>query len=124
MGPLARLWTWTGHLFIPLAFAWGFYVRGGLAVAPPAEGVVISRAYAGLLVTLAAGTVLAWTFALYVRVAKQRDARILVPPNTTFEEKKDRNTLVSCATAAVFALAVTLSLIVFGVRYADSAVHG
>ena len=88
MIPLAKLWTWTGQLFIPLAFAWAVYIRNGLDSAPPADGVLVSRAYAGLVLTLAAATVLSWSFALYVRAARQRQAKVLVPPNTTFEDEE------------------------------------
>lgn len=123
MIPLARLWTWTGQVFIPLAFAWAVYVRNGLDTAPPSDGVIISRAYAGLLMTLAAGMVLGWSFALYVAAAKQRRAKLLVPPNTTFEDKKDRNAIVSWATATVFAAAIIAELIVFGSSYAKSEIH-
>src|SRR5947209_2189872 len=98
MMPLARLWTWTGQLFIPLALGWAVYVRNGLDTTAASEGVIVSRAYAGLLLTLACGAVLCWAFALYVHAAKQRGAHTLVPPNTTFENKKERNRALSWAT--------------------------
>jgi hypothetical protein len=123
MLPLARLWTWTGQLFIPLAFGWAIYIRNGFDTAPVPDGVVISRAYAGLLLTLAAGTILSWSFALYVSLAKQYRARTLAPPNTTFEEKKDRNVVISWATVLVFAAAVIAGIIVFGASYAKSELY-
>lgn len=27
----ARLWTWVGSVYVPLALGWAIYVRGGLA---------------------------------------------------------------------------------------------
>ena len=122
MMPLARLWTWTGQLFIPLALGWAVYVRNGLDTT--AEGVVVSRAYAGLLLTLACGAVLCWAFALYVRAAKQRGAHTLVPPNTTFEDKKERNRTLSWATAVVFAVAILAGSILFASSYSNSRIHG
>ena len=124
MKPLAKLWTWTGQLFIPLAIGWAIYIRNGVGEKAPPEGVLISRGYWGVLVTLLAGSALAWTCALYVREAKQRRARLLVPPNTTFEEGKERNPVISYATAGVFALAVLAALAMFGVRYSDSRIYG
>jgi hypothetical protein len=68
MKPLAKLWTWIGQSFIPLAVSWAFYVRGGLPTdKPPTDGVLISRAYWGVLITLAVGIVLCAAFALYAR---------------------------------------------------------
>jgi hypothetical protein len=124
MKPLAKFWTWTGHLFIPIAIGWAIYVRNGFGDKAPPDGVLISRGYWGVLVTLIAGGALAWTCALYVRLAKQQGARLFVPPNTTFEEGKDRNPFISYGTACVFALAVLAALVMFGVRYSDSLVHG
>lgn len=125
MMPLARLWTWTGHLFIPVAVVWAFYVRNGLfADKPPTEGAAISRAYWGLLVSLAAGAVLSWTVALYASAAKgSHSTTILIPANTTFEDETNRNLVISWASLCVFSLAIALALSVFGVRYGDSLIH-
>jgi hypothetical protein len=124
MTPLSKLWTWTGHLFIPFALGWAFFVRNGLlADKPPTDGAIISRAYWGILVTLAAGIVLSWAFALYARAAKERHSRIIVPGNTTFESESSRNLVISWATVCTFGVAVLLSLIVFGVRYAESSIY-
>ena len=124
MMPLAKLWTWIGQLFIPLAIGWAIYVRNGFGDKAPPDGVLISRGYWGLLVTLLAGSALVWTCALYVRIARNRRARTLVPPNTAFEEAKDRNPAISYGTACVFALAVVTALTMFGVRYSESLVYG
>ena len=124
MKPLARLWTWTGQLFIPLAIAWAIYIRNGLGEKAPPDGALISRGYWGVLVTLVTGSTLVWTCALYVRIAKRRRARLLVPPNTTFEEHKDRSVVISYGTACIFALAILLALVMFGVRYSDSRIYG
>jgi hypothetical protein len=123
MLPLAKLWTWTGHLFIPLALGWAIYVRSGLPGDLPAIGIIISRANFGLIATLIAAGVLVWTFALYVQTAKARGATSLVPPNTTFEDEKTRNLIISCGTAAVFSMSVVASLIIFSVRYAESTIY-
>lgn len=123
MNPLAKLWTWTGHAFVPVAVGWAVYVRGGLDNAVSPEGALISRGYWGLLLTLAVAALLAWTCALYVRAAKRRHDGATVPPNTTFEDEGTRNPLVSWGTAAVFVLAVVGALTVFGVRYGDSRIH-
>ena len=124
MNPLAKLWTWTGQSFIPLAIAWAVYVRNGLlAEKPPTEGAIISRAYWGLLITLAAGTVLSWTLALYARAAKEKHSNILIPANTSFESETNRNRVISWATVCVFGIATTLALVVFGVRYAESMIY-
>jgi hypothetical protein len=119
---LAKFWTWVGHLFIPFAIGWSVYVRGGLTSAPPPTGVLVSRSYWGLLITLAVGTALIWALALYVREAKRKRASILVPPNTTFEED-ERNQLISWGTIIAFILATALSLIIFGVRYSESVIY-
>jgi hypothetical protein len=71
---LAKLWTWVGNLFIPLAIGWALYIRGGLADRPPAIGVLVSRAYWGLLVTLITGAALIWALSLYVRLAERTNA--------------------------------------------------
>jgi hypothetical protein len=123
MLPLARLWTWVGNLFIPLAVGWGVYVRGGLTDKPPPNGVLVSRAYWGLLVTLIVAAALIWTLALYVQLAKRKNALLLVPPNTTFEDEAVRSRTISWATLCAFALAVSLALVLFGVRYGESQIH-
>jgi hypothetical protein len=123
MLPFARLWTWVGNLFIPLAVGWAVYVRGGLTDKPPSNGVLVSRAYWGLLVTLITAAALTWTLAFYVRLAKRKYALILVPPNTTFEDDAVRSRAISWATLCAFALAVSLALILFGVRYGESQIH-
>jgi hypothetical protein len=123
MMPLGRLWTWTGQLFIPLAIGWAFYITNGIGDKSPPDAVLISRAYWGLLATLLAGSALAWICALYVGMAKKHFVRLLVPPNTTFEEAKDRNPAISYGTACVFALSVLLALIMFTVRYSKSQIH-
>lgn len=124
MTPLAKLWTWTGQSFIPLAVAWAVYVRNGLlADKPPTDGAIISRAYWGLLITFAAGIVLSWTFALYARAAKEKHSSNPIPANTSFETENNRNLVISWATVCAFGLAVTLALIVFGVRYGQSAIY-
>lgn len=121
--PLAKFWTWTGQAFIPLAIGWAVYVRNGFGDKAPPDGVLISRGYWGLLVTLLAGSALVWTCALYVRLAAKRHLRLLAPPNTTFEEGGERNAVISYATACVFALAVLAGLAMFGARYSDSLIH-
>jgi hypothetical protein len=123
MLPLARLWTWTGQAFVPAAIVWAVHIQKGLVTDPPPEGVLISQAYAGLIVTLIAGIVLMWCFALYARAARQRRATMLVPPNTMFEDKDERNAVVSWGTAVVFASAVLVALIVFGSAYSKSHIH-
>lgn len=123
MMPLGRLWTWTGQLFVPLAIGWAFYITNGFGDKLPADGVLISRAYWGLLATLLAGSALVWICALYVRMAKKDFARILLPPNTAFEEAKDRSATISYGTACIFALAVLVALIMFSVRYSESQIH-
>jgi hypothetical protein len=122
MLPLARLWTWTGHLFIPSAIGFAIYIRSGLPGELPQIGVIVSRAYLGLIVALVAGIVLVWAFALYVRAAKKLDAPTFVPPNTTFEDEKARNPIVSWGTVVAFCLSIILALIIFGARYAQSRI--
>lgn len=51
-------------------------------------------------------------------------ARILVPPNTAFEDAKDRNIVISYGTACIFALMVLAALITFGGSYSKSFIHG
>jgi hypothetical protein len=122
MSALAKLWTWIGQTFIPVAIAWAVYVRGGLAGEHLGEGVLISRGYWGLLVTLVVGSALAIVAALYVREARRSRAGILVPPNTTFDET-GRSRLISWGTALVFTLFVLAALALFGDRYADSRIY-
>ena len=119
---LAKLWTWIGNIFVPLAIGWAFYMRGGLTDGPP-MGALVSRGYWGILVALIAGVALVWTMALYVRLAKQNNALILTPPNTAFEDDATRNLVISKGTVLVYAIAVSLALTVSGVRYADSQIH-
>jgi hypothetical protein len=123
MMPLAKLWTWTGHLFIPFAIGWVVYLRNGLGDKPPPDGVIIARAYWGIAITLVTGSVLTWVCALYMMRAKQHHDRILVPPNTTFEEARSRSTVIAWGTVSAFALSVVLALTVFGVRYGESVLH-
>ncbi|WP_222016059.1 hypothetical protein [Rhizobium leguminosarum] len=94
-----------------------------MATEPPAVGVIISRAYWGLLVTLLVSAALAWTAALYVRLAKAEGASTLVPPNSTFEEPQLRNRFISWATVCVFTLVCAAALVVFGNRYSESRVY-
>jgi hypothetical protein len=116
MIPLAKFWTWLGQYFVPIAIAWGYFVRSGAD-----EGVKISRGYWGLVVSLLVGAVLAATFAMYARRA--RAARtIIVPPNTTFEGENDRNLILSWGTAVVFIVAVITAIVLFGDRYASSRI--
>ena len=124
MTPLARLWSWTGHAFILFAIGWAVFVRGGLSDKAVPEGVAISQGYWGLVVSLIAANALTWTLALYIRAAKRANARILVPPNTTFEEAADRNVIISKGTVIIFAICVALAIAVFWVRYSDSVLHG
>ncbi len=102
MNALAKCWTWIGFAFVPLAIGWAIYLRGGLSDQPPALGVLISRGYAGLLVSLIAGCALIWVLALYVRAARKQGVRTLVPPNTMFEEMDKRHTVISWATLVIF----------------------
>jgi hypothetical protein len=120
--PLAKVWTWTGSAFLTLVIGWAFYVNG-VGEPSPAAGLRISRAYAGLVVTLLAGSTLAWSFALYVSQAHARGLNIKIPPNTLFEDKTERNTIVSRATIIVFAVAILYSLILFTTRYSESRVY-
>jgi hypothetical protein len=123
MKPLAKLWTWTGQVFVPLAIGWAIYIRNGVGEKAPADGVLISRAYWGLLITLLAAATLASTCALYMRLASKRRARLLVPPNTLFEEGKERNAVISYGTACIFTLTTLAALIMFGVGYSNSLIH-
>jgi hypothetical protein len=120
---LAKLWTWIGNVFIPLAIGWAVYLRNGLPGSPPPTGVLVSLGYWGLLISLFAAAGLTWSIALYVRLAKQNSSPILVPPNTMFEEAVSRNVIISWGTVVVFAIAVVLALVAFGTRYAESHIH-
>src|SRR5258705_2504028 len=124
MMPLAKLWTWIGQLFIPLAIGWAIYVRNGFGEKIPPDGVLVSRGYWGVLLTRLAGGSLGWTGALYIRTARKRRARVLLPPNTAFEEVNDRNPVISYGTAFIFAVAVLVALVIFSVRYSESHIHG
>lgn len=123
MLPLAKLWTWIGTVFVPLAIGWMVYVRGGMSDSVAETGILISRGYWGLLATLIAGSALTWTLLLYVRLAKKSGQRFLVPPNTTFEDSNSRNIIVSSATLIVYIVVFFVSLAVFSVRYSDSNLH-
>jgi hypothetical protein len=122
MKALAKTWTWIGQAFVPLAIGWGVYVRGGLDGPHLEEGVLISRGYWGLLLTLAVGAALSLVAALYIRAARRAHAQILVPPNSMLEET-ERNTFISWITVMVFALSVVAGFIFFLVRYLDSKLH-
>lgn len=122
MKALAKTWTWIGQTFVPLAIGWAVYVRGGLDGPHLEEGVLISRGYWGLLVTLATGTALATVAALYIREARRARAKTLVPPNTMLEEN-ERNLTVSWITVGVFSASVVAAFILFLVRYLDSKIH-
>lgn len=58
--------------------------------------------------------------AFYVRLAKRKNAPILVPTNTAFEDDTARNRVISWCTVIVFAISVLLSLTAFSVRYVES----
>jgi hypothetical protein len=122
MKALAKTWTWIGQAFVPLAIGWGVYVRGGLDGPHLEEGVLISRGYWGLLVTLAVGAALSIVAALYIRAARRAHAQTLVPPNTMLEET-ERNAVISWVTVAVFVLSVVGAFVLFLVRYLDSKLH-
>jgi hypothetical protein len=122
MVPLAKLWTFIGNWFIPLAAGWAVFVRAGLTE-QPSEGALISRAYWGLLVTLVVGAVLSWVFALYAKDAVKIHGESLFPPNTSFEDKVDRNLLISRGTFALFATSLLIALVLFASSYSDSVVH-
>jgi hypothetical protein len=122
MKALAKTWTWIGQTFVPLAIGWAVYVRGGLDGAHLEEGVLISRGYWGLLVTLAVGAALTIVAALYVREAQRAKAKTLVPPNTMFEES-ERSAIISWVTVAMFSASVLAAFVLFLVRYLDSKLH-
>jgi hypothetical protein len=75
MAALAKLWTWIGQTFVPLAVAWAVYARGGLPGEHIEEGVLITRGYWALLVTLVVGNGLSLVGALYVREARRTKAK-------------------------------------------------
>jgi hypothetical protein len=118
MLPLAKFWTVTGSWFIPLAMAWAYFVRTGSD-----EGVLVSRGYWGLLISLLVATSLLTALALYIKEARRSNSPILVPPNTSFEDDENRHRLISWMTVLVFILAIVGSLIVFGARYSTSNIH-
>jgi hypothetical protein len=118
MLPLAKLWTWVGHLFVPLAIGWAYFISGGSE-----EGVLISRGYWGLALSLLVGFVLASTLSLYVWKARLARVRISAPPNTTFEDENNRNAIISWATVVLFGLLVVGAIIDFGNRYASSRIY-
>ncbi|MHC2618246.1 MFS family permease [Bradyrhizobium huanghuaihaiense] len=118
MLPLARFWTWIGTAYVPALASGIFYINNG-----PHRGVLISAGYLGLCASLAVGTILAVTLALYVMKARKSADPILAPPNTLFEDAEHRNRLISWGTVIVFALAILVGLIGFGNRYADSRIH-
>jgi hypothetical protein len=122
MLPLAKLWTWIGQTFIPVAIAWAVYVRGGLAGEQIEESVLISRGYWGLLVALAVGTSLAIVALLYARETHRSKSRSCIPTNTTLDET-GKSIPISRGTAVIFILFVLGSLGLFGGRYADSRIH-
>ena len=121
--PLARVWTGVGTFFIPLAITWAVFVRNGLPSEIHEIGVVVSRAYWGLLATLLAGGTLTWTCAMYVQRARAAHARILVPPNTNFEKPHERNRKISWITAAVFSAAILAAVLLFGNDYSKSVIY-
>lgn len=122
MKALAKTWTWIGQAFVPLAIGWGVYVRGGLDGPHLEEGVLISRGYWGLLVTLVVGVALSIVAALYIREARRARAGTLVPPNTMLEES-GRNTTISWVTLAAFVVSVVSAFVLFLARYLDSNIY-
>jgi hypothetical protein len=122
MKALGKTWTWIGQTFLPLAIGWAVFTRGGLDGTHFEEGVLISRGYWGLLVTLAVAAALAMVAALYVREARRARAKTLVPPNAMFEEA-ERSALISWGTVAVFSVSVLAAFILFLARYLDSELH-
>jgi MFS family permease len=118
MLPLARFWTWAGAAYVPAAASGIFFISNG-----PHRGVLISAGYLGLCASLAIGAILAVTLALYVMKARKSAIPIIVPPNTLFEDEKNRSELMSWGTVIIFALAIVAGLVFFGNRYADSHIH-
>lgn len=119
---LAKLWTFIGQIYIPIALVWGFFVRGGTP-GHFERSVLISWGYWGLLFALAVGATLVFIAALYVQKARRRGDGISVPPNTMFGPEAARNRYVVWGTAIFFVLSLTGGLIVFGDRYSDSHIH-
>lgn len=122
MLPLARVWTWIGQTFVPIALAWMIYVRNGLPAIPDKPGVIVSRAYLGLLISLFAGALLSWVYGLYVIQAKRGPREPLIPPNTTFEELNSRSLPISWLTSICFAIVTALAVITFSTIYSDSEI--
>ncbi len=118
MLPLAKFWTFAGQWFIPLTVAWAYFVRTGSD-----EGVLVSRGYWGLLVSLLMGTAMMSALALYVSAAKRANMPLTIPPNTAFEDDANRHPMISRLTVVVFCAAIFGSLIVFGARYSTSEVY-
>jgi hypothetical protein len=118
MLPLAKFWTFAGHLFIPLAMAWAYFVRTGSD-----EGVLVSRGYWGLLVSLLVGIAMISALALHVEAARRTKAAILIPPNTTFEDENNRHSLISWLSLIIFFVSIFGSIVIFGQRYSTSSIH-
>src|SRR5450759_4945916 len=118
MLPLAKFWTFVGQSFVPVAAAWIYFIRNG-----PNEGALITRAYFGLLLTLLVAAALIWSLALYVRAAKAKSLLPVIPPNTTFEDLKSRNLLLSWGTLIGFVTAVAIAMAAFGSRYSESRIY-
>ena len=123
--PLAKLWTWTGHIYLPIALAWAIYVTNGLPVTDelPHPGVLISRGYWGLLASLAAGAMLIWTWAEYAKHAREHAKEALIPPDTTFEELDDRSLVISYGSAVVVFAGLIFFTVMFAGRYGDSRIY-
>ena len=122
MLPLARMWTWTGQTYVPVAIAWMIYVRNGFPTTPDDPGVIVSRGYLGLLISLFAGALLSWIYGLYVIKARDLAREPFVPPNTTFEELNSRSLVISWLTASCFALITLLSVLSFATVYSGSMI--
>jgi hypothetical protein len=118
MLPLAKFWTFAGHWFVSLTVVWAYFVRTGSD-----EGVLVSRGYWGLLVSLLVGTAMMSALALYISAARRANAPIAIPPNTTFEDDANRQPLISWLTVLVLCAAIFVSLVVFGDRYSSSKIH-
>jgi hypothetical protein len=123
MFPLARVWTWTGGVYIAAVIAWIITNRGGDPGPLPAEGILISQGYKYLIVALVAFAALAWIWGAYIHAARQANETSLVPPNMLFETPTERNSLISWFTLVVFFGAAVAGLVVFGVRYSTSVIH-
>lgn len=116
--PLAKFWTFIGQAFVPFGATWIYLVRTG-----PDPGVLITRAYFGLGISLLVGAALVWSLALYVRAARLVGTWPLIPPNTTFEDMQHRSRLLSWGTLAIFVLSLGSCIVVFGIRYGESNVY-